>query len=76
MNIETLLNNITSECESVIKMVESLTGEEVEIDELSEEEDANYIEDSQLAIEMTYVTHPILMVNAKQILSARCIALS
>ena len=46
MNITSLLNNVIAECEMAMKLAEQESGEPIEVDELSEEEDANYIEDN------------------------------
>ena len=46
MNITTLLNNVIAECEMAMKLAEQDSGEPIDIDALSEEEDADYIEDN------------------------------
>jgi len=47
LNLETLLNNIEAECGDAMKLYECETGETVELDELSEEEDADVVADNQ-----------------------------
>ena len=71
MNIETLLNNVIAECEMAMKLAEQESGTEIDIDELSDEEDEDYIQDNQLSKEMAMVSNPILMAMSQQIIKSQ-----
>ena len=71
MNITSLLNNVIAECEMAMKLAEQESGEPIDVDQLSEEEDADFIEDNQLSKEMAMVSNPILMAMSQQIITAQ-----
>ena len=61
MNTTSLLNKVIYECEMAMKLYEQQSGQSIDVDELSEEEDADYIKENQLSKEMAMVSNPILM---------------
>ena len=61
MNTTSLLNRVIYECEMAMKLYEQQSGQSIDVDELSEEEDADYIKENQLSKEMAMVSNPILM---------------
>lgn len=60
MNIDTLIDNIVGECEKFIEIAELQTGEPLDLDDLSEEEDADFFEDNKGGLTILLVTKPIL----------------
>lgn len=52
---------IAQQCERVLEMHQAETGEELELEELSEEEDADLIEDNKVKMQVMMVTSPLLV---------------
>ena len=66
-NKDGLLNQVVMECEKVVQATQQESGEELDIDELSEEEDADCFKDNQQKLNVMSVASP-LMFNSQQCL--------
>eukprot|EP00353_Schmidingerella_taraikaensis_P002191 CAMPEP_0185599486 /NCGR_PEP_ID=MMETSP0434-20130131/82736_1 /TAXON_ID=626734 ORGANISM="Favella taraikaensis, Strain Fe Narragansett Bay" /NCGR_SAMPLE_ID=MMETSP0434 /ASSEMBLY_ACC=CAM_ASM_000379 /LENGTH=195 /DNA_ID=CAMNT_0028228901 /DNA_START=1337 /DNA_END=1920 /DNA_ORIENTATION=- len=69
LNTETLLQNITQECEKAISAYEQKTGSEFNIDAaMSDEEDADIVQDNKLSMQLLMVSNSITMANSASII--------
>ena len=67
MNTETLLNNIVQECEKVIELEQLETGEDLDIDNLSEEEDADLYQDHKLEFDLMMISNPVMAMSQQML---------
>ena len=69
MNKETLEEQVMGEIEKVIMICEHQTGEKIDVEELSEdEEDCDFIAESQLHMQMLGVTNHLMFSNSQRLL--------
>ena len=67
MNFEAFLNNIVQECERVIEKAQLESGIELDIDELSEEEDADFVQDHRLEMNVLLVSNPVIAMGQQML---------
>ena len=61
MNTTTLIQNVVREAEATMALYQQSEGEELELHDLSEEEDADYIKDNEFNMKLAFVSNPIAM---------------
>ena len=70
MNMETLLDNVIAECENAIRLYAAETGEHLDVSELSDEEDADIVQDNLFRLQMLMVSNPVVLGCSQRWLSA------
>ena len=65
MNPKTLLDNVIREREECMALYEAQEGETIDLDELSQEEDADIREDFKPQIHMMWATQPFMLIKAQ-----------
>ena len=63
MNTESFLNHLVQECEKVIELAQEESGEDLDIDNLSEEEDADIFQDHKLQMDLKMLSNPVIAMS-------------